>query len=154
MEAFARSKGVAVTLDLDPDMGEVVVDPDTLHRSLLNLINNAIDACLEDEDLSKSFGVKIQSKREGDDALLLSVSDNGCGMDEQTLAQLFTPMFSSKGGKGTGLGLLVTQKLIEEHQGRIHVETQPGQGTTFFVKLPFETAQAPGINGQRRTINE
>ena len=150
----ARSKGVSVSVDLDPRVGEVVLEPNTIHRSLLNLVNNAMDACLDDEDLSKDFKVRIATKMEADQRILISVSDNGCGMDAETQAQLFTPMFSSKGGKGTGLGLLVTQKLIEEHNGSIIVETEEGQGATFFVKLPFDTLDTAAINGQRRMTNE
>ena len=141
---FANSKGVALDTTLDPDMGEVILDPQTLHRCLLNLINNAVDACLEDEDLSKEFCVSITSRREKDSRIFLEVRDNGCGMDEQTQEKLFNPMFSSKGGKGTGLGLLVTQKLIEEHRGSIVVQTRPGQGSRFFVRLPFEACDSPG----------
>jgi signal transduction histidine kinase len=63
-------------------------------------------------------------------------------MDEETRKHLFNPMFSSKGGKGTGLGLLVTGKLVEEHKGSIETRTQLGQGTTFIVKLPYEIAGA------------
>ena len=74
------------------------------------------------------------------------MTDNGCGMDEDTRGQLFNPMFSSKGGKGTGLGLLVTGKLIEEHKGSIQVKTDPGAGSTFTIQLPSETENAVDVN--------
>jgi two-component system NtrC family sensor kinase len=67
-------------------------------------------------------------------------------MDENTQKQLFNPMFSSKGGKGTGLGLLVTGKLIEEHNGVIETETRPGDGSTFRIKLPYEKANTVDKN--------
>ncbi len=138
IEEFAKTKDVGLSIDLDENVGEIMADPQTIHRSLLNLINNAIDACLEDEDTSKKHGVTIKTYKT-DSAVCFDVSDNGCGMDENTREQLFNPMFSSKGGKGTGLGLLVTGKLIEEHHGSIHIETDPGTGSTFTIQLPLDT---------------
>jgi signal transduction histidine kinase len=63
-------------------------------------------------------------------------------MDQEVLQKLFTSFFSTKGHRGTGLGLMVTRKLIEEHQGRIEVASQLGQGTTFTVRLPYEAVGA------------
>lgn len=134
---FARSKEVTVSCEVEEGMGSMMADPQTIHRSLLNLINNAIDACMEDEDIDKDHKVEIRTYKE-DAWICFEVKDNGCGMDDEIQEQLFDPMFSSKGGKGTGLGLLVTAKLIQEHNGRIDVETQYGQGSVFTVKLPFE----------------
>lgn len=136
---FSASKNVELSGELDSNLGPVIADPQTIHRSLLNLVNNGIDACLEDEDLSKKHKVTIKTY-ENEGKLCFDVTDNGTGMDEKTKKQLFNPMFSSKGGKGTGLGLLVTSKLIEEHDGAIKVETQPGKGSTFTIQLPLEKA--------------
>ena len=135
---IARSNGVFVSKEFDTGIGEVMADPQTIHRSLLNLVNNAIDACIEDEDTSKKHEVKIRTYVDNNNYFGLEVKDNGCGMDEDIQKQLFNPMFSSKGGKGTGLGLLVTGKLIEEHKGVIETETSPGNGSTFTIKLPYE----------------
>ena len=145
IEEFAKNKDVGLSIDLDKNVGEIMADPQTIHRSLLNLINNAIDACLEDENTSKKHGVTIKTYKT-DSAVCFDVSDNGCGMDENTREQLFNPMFSSKGGKGTGLGLLVTGKLIEEHQGSINIETEPGAGSTFTIQLPLDTENLVDIN--------
>ena len=76
---------------------------------------------------------------EGDNVLCIEVRDNGSGMDDETKKKLFTPFFSSKGGKGTGLGLLVTSKLVEEHKGTIDTDTHLGKGTAFTIRLPYET---------------
>jgi signal transduction histidine kinase len=65
------------------------------------------------------------------------VSDNGAGMSDEVQAKMFTSFYSTKGHRGTGLGLLVTHKLIEEHGGRIKVETRLGRGTTVTVWLPY-----------------
>jgi signal transduction histidine kinase len=58
-------------------------------------------------------------------------------MDEEVIKKLFTSFFSTKGHRGTGLGLMVTRKLIEEHRGTIDVESEPGKGTTVIVRLPY-----------------
>ncbi|MCD4722323.1 MAG: response regulator [Desulfobacula sp.] len=137
---FAESKDVFISKEFDPGIGEVAADSQTIHRSLLNLINNAIDACIEDEDTSKKHEVKVKTYRDKNNYFCFEVKDNGCGMDKNTQKQLFDPMFSSKGGKGTGLGLLVTSKLIEEHNGVIETKTSPGDGSTFTIKLPYEKA--------------
>jgi PAS domain S-box-containing protein len=142
----AKSRGIGVFMELDEGIGKVMADPQTIHRSLLNLVNNAMDACLEDEDTSKQHEVKIKTFRDKDRFFSFAVEDNGCGMDAHTQQQLFNPMFSSKGGKGTGLGLLVTGKLIEEHHGLIETRTSPGKGSTFTIKLPYERANTVDIN--------
>jgi len=146
LKDFASSKGISLTKELDTGIGEVMADPKTIHHSLLNIINNAIDACLEDENASKKYEVKIKTYKDENNMICFEVSDNGCGMDDNTRKQLFTPLFSSKGGKGTGLGLLVTGKLIEEHKGYIDIETSPGNGSTFRIKLPYARQQALDIN--------
>ena len=142
---IAGLKGILISKDLAQDIGEVIADPQTIHRSLLNLINNSMDACLEDEDTSKIHEIKIKTYKDKNNRLCFEVKDNGCGMDKKTQLQLFNPMFSSKGGKGTGLGLLVTGKLIEEHNGVIETQTSPGDGSTFTIKLPYEQSNAMDI---------
>jgi two-component system, NtrC family, sensor kinase len=143
---FATSKDILLTKELDTGIGKILADPKTIHHSLLNIINNAIDACIEDENLSKKHEIFIKTYKDENNMLCFEVKDNGCGMDDETRRQLFTPMFSSKGGKGTGLGLLVTEKLIEEHNGSIDIETSPGKGSTFTIRLPYERAKTLDIN--------
>jgi len=138
----AATNNIKISKKTDPGIGEVIVDPRTIHRTLLNLVNNAMDACLEDEDISKTFEISIRTRMDPGNMICLEVQDNGCGMDTKTQEQLFDPMFSTKGGKGTGLGLLVTGKLVEEHKGSIDTQSRLGQGTTFIVKLPYEIAGA------------
>jgi len=137
---YAKDQEIDVVADLDPSIKEIVVDPQTVHRSLLNLIGNGIDACLDDEDITKDWTIKIKTYIDNDNHLCIAVRDNGSGMDDDTLKKLFTPNFSSKGGKGTGLGLLVTSKLIEEHKGTIDVTSHLGQGTEFTLKLSCDAA--------------
>ena len=146
LKDFAASKGIRLTKELDIGIGEVLADPKTIHHSLLNIINNAIDACMEDENVSKKYKVTIKTYKDEKNMICFEVMDNGCGMDDNTKKQLFTPLFSSKGGKGTGLGLLVTGKLIEEHKGSIDIETSLGNGSTFRIKLPYERPKTLDIN--------
>ena len=63
------------------------------------------------------------------------MADNGCGMPEDVQAQIFEPFFSTKGSKGTGLGLSVVKKIVEEHEGRLLLDSRPGEGTTFTIAL-------------------
>jgi signal transduction histidine kinase len=125
---------------LDPNLKEACMDRDGIHRVLLNLVSNAIDACIDDTDNSKSWEVtvktKLQTEDEGDQTTLFEVTDNGSGMTNEVKEKLFTRFFSTKGGRGTGLGLLNTQKIIHEHGGEITVESKDGKGTTFLVKIP------------------
>ncbi len=143
LKDVAASKNITISTESDAAVGYILADPKTIHHALLNIINNAIDACIEDEDISKKHEVGVRIFLDKSDRVCFEVRDNGCGMDEDTREKLFTPMFSSKGDKGTGLGLLVTGKLIEEHKGTIEIETAPGLGSTFRIRLPYEKAKSP-----------
>ncbi len=108
-----------------------------MHAVLLNLMSNAVDACLFDENMDKNWQVRLVTTKEKGNLIKFDVSDNGAGMDEDVMKKLFTSFFSTKGHRGTGLGLMVTRKLIEEHKGNIEVDSQPGKGTTFSFRLPY-----------------
>jgi len=86
------------------------VDPRAIHRSLLNLVSNAIDACIFDSTAKKRWLVTVKTAMEKDHMIRFEVADNGIGMDNKTKENLFSSPFSTKGERGTGLGLLVTQK--------------------------------------------
>jgi PAS domain S-box-containing protein len=136
----AQQEHTELVCDFDPAIGAVFMDPHTLHTVLLNLVSNAMDACLFDEDTGKRWRVAVRTAAEPGQIIRFEVSDNGTGMSAEVQAKMFTSFYSTKGHRGTGLGLLVTHKLIEEHAGRIHVETQPGRGTTVTVWLPYRLA--------------
>jgi PAS domain S-box-containing protein len=138
----ARSNDIELVLECDPTIGEVSMDPRTVHRILLNLMSNAIDACLFDENTEKKFAVGLKTTRENRNRIRFEVSDNGMGMPEEVQNKLFSSFFSTKGHRGTGLGLMNTRKMIEEHQGTIDVASEPGQGTVFTVRLPFQTVKS------------
>ena len=143
----AREHRVKLTTVLDPNLKEAYLDRDGMHNVLLNLISNAIDACIYDPNTSKAWEVTVRTKLETDiesgKTIVLEVSDNGCGMTDEVKARLFSRFFSTKAGRGTGLGLLITQKIIQEHGGEITVESEAGQGTTFSVRLKQRMPKKP-----------
>ena len=144
LEAKAKEYGVEMTRDFDPSVQEVLLDPKDIHRCLLNLVSNAIDACLFDSNEEKKWVVHVRTTLENDGAVRFEVSDNGCGMDEDVKKKLFTTFFSTKEGRGTGLGLLITQKIVQEHDGTITVESQLGRGSTFTIRLPYRDGATQG----------
>jgi signal transduction histidine kinase len=134
----AKEGSIELITDFDDDIGEVVMDGSIIHEALLNLVSNAVDACLFDEDVSKNHQVKLKTELEPNYYIKFEVSDNGAGMNEEVLHKLFSSFFSTKGHRGTGLGLMVTRKLIEEHKGEISVTSKEGEGTLFTVRLPYD----------------
>ena len=134
--ARGQEHGVKLDIDLDETLKKVWLDPEGIHRCLLNVVTNGIDAC---SDITSSRGhgkVLIRSlKREGW-AVEYQVIDNGCGMDEETQAKVFQNFFSTKGSRGTGLGLMITKKIIDEHGGVITLESKKGQGAKVVIRLP------------------
>lgn len=136
MIARAREYGVTFETDLDKRLPEVWFDPEGIHRCLLNLVTNAIDACAEVGCSSRKVEVVLQSRKPEGWAVEYAVVDNGCGMDEETRAKIFHSFFSTKGSRGTGLGLMLAKKIVDEHEGVIEVESEKGKGTKFFIRLP------------------
>jgi signal transduction histidine kinase len=142
MVSRARDHDVSLEMDLDDNLPEVWFDEEGIHRTLLNVVSNAIDACTE-VSYSKNKGeVTLRSRKPQGWAVEYQVVDNGCGMDEETRAKIFHSFFSTKGSRGTGLGLMITKKIIDEHEGVIEVESEVGKGTKFFIRLP-ERDQSP-----------
>ena len=129
------NKTVALIADLDQDMPPAPIDPVGIHQALVNLLNNALDAAEP-----QSGVVSVRSKYDpAIHRVVIRVSDNGVGMDNRHVQQLYQPFQSTKGHRGTGLGLVVTKKVVEEHGGSINVDSTPQQGTTFTMSLPTES---------------
>jgi signal transduction histidine kinase len=143
--AKAREHGIEIVRDFDPSMRGVVLDPKIIRRCMSNLVANAIDACIFDSNQQKEWVVRVRTLLEDDGNVLFEVSDNGCGMDEEVKRKLFRTFFSTKEGRGTGLGLLITQKLVHEHGGTIRVESEPGAGSTFSIRLPPRDVGTQGL---------
>jgi two-component system NtrC family sensor kinase len=138
VEERAKKHELKIVKDFDPSIDEVSMDPRAIHRAMLNLVSNAIDACIFYEDENKNWEIRVKTANEKDHIIRFEVRDNGVGMNQETIDNLFTSFFSTKGDKGTGLGLAVTKKLVEEHKGTIDVESQPGKGATFTIRLPYD----------------
>jgi signal transduction histidine kinase len=117
-----------------PDLGTFRVDPDALNPALMNLLENAVDACLEDKKEAR-HGVVFSVSRE-DDVIVFDVEDNGTGMDEMTREKIFTLFFTSKGSTGTGLGLFIAHDTVSQLGGEIAVDSELGEGAHFHVRIP------------------
>ena len=129
-------------VQVQPDLPEMVTDPDAVEQTLINLLINAAQAA-DKPDSRILLRVRQGTSGEG---LILEVEDNGCGMDDRTATRLFDPFFTTKEeGLGTGLGLYISKNLIEPVRGSIGVESEIGRGTTFRVVLPDLTG--PGDRG-------
>ncbi len=127
-----QAKRAKLHLGLDQKLPQIQADPQGIHRCVLNLLTNAIDALNED-----GGEVNISTRKEGESEVLITVEDNGAGIPEKIIQRIFDVFFSTKGSQGTGLGLAVTKKIIEEHGGSIEAKSTPGQGTTFTIQLPI-----------------
>jgi signal transduction histidine kinase len=122
-------------------MPDMVFDPDGIHRAVLNVITNAIDAAVEDQVAGR---VDVRTHYLAEQALVrIEVEDNGPGIPAELMDHLFTPFISSKKSRGTGLGLPVSQKILAEHGGRILARSTPGQGASFTLELPAVLATSP-----------
>jgi signal transduction histidine kinase/pSer/pThr/pTyr-binding forkhead associated (FHA) protein len=129
----AEGAAVELRLDLDRDLPLAHVDPTGLHRCLLNLISNAIDAAQSVETPT----VTVVSERDGEN-VVLRVFDNGPGIPEDMMDRIFDIFVSTKGERGTGLGLAVVKKIVNEHAGEVTVRNQPEGGAEFRIALAIE----------------
>ena len=136
MAERTRISGVSMVRSLQPGLKKVGMDRTGIHRCLLDLISNAIDACTLEGIIEGKGVVKVETDSPPGWGVRFQVSDNGTGMDKKTQDKLFTDFFTTKGYKGTGLGLPVTHKIIEEHEGVLTFESEAGRGTTFALMLP------------------
>ena len=143
MEPTAREHNIELVKDFDTSIGKVLMDPQTIHRCLLNLMSNALDACIENGENVRQYRVSLKTRLESGQIIRFDVADNGSGMSAEVKEKIFNSFFSTKGHHGTGLGLLVTRKLIEEHKGAIEVISELGKGTQFTMRLPYRQIDPP-----------
>ena len=136
MQPKAQEHNVILKTDLSSHLEDFRCDPEALHKCLLNLVTNAIDACRDDMEPDKRKEVILRSKKVDGWAVEYQVEDSCCGMAPDVKGKVFNSFFSTKGMQGTGIGLMLTKKMIDEQGGSIHVESEKGVGTKFVIRLP------------------
>lgn len=140
-DARCQKMGIELVRSLAPDLPEIVADAAQLNQVLVNLLANAL------HEMPRGGALKVETRAESE-CVSLVVQDTGPGMSEEVLKKIFTPFFTTKDvGKGTGLGLSVVHGIVASHGGEIRVDSEPGVGTKFEVRLPMaETNDAAEAN--------
>jgi len=133
MQARAEEFGVQLKCELSKDLPESVFDHEGIHRAVLNIVINAIDAV---EGAEKGMVLLETTYLEKPDQILIMISDNGPGIPEDQINKIFNLFESTKGSRGTGIGLAVSQKIIREHGGEISIESEAGKGSRFTLSVP------------------
>jgi len=137
----AAMAGITVRCELQEGIPYALMDEEGIHACLVNLVSNALDAC-EISDREVKEVVLRTYDREG--VLVLEVADNGVGIDYEIKKKVFTTFFSTKGSdKGTGLGLLTTSKIVQEHGGKVSFDSTQGQGSVFRLEFPRHRLPKP-----------
>lgn len=132
----ADDKGVTLLSEFS-DIYPVPLDKEGLHQAVLNLVRNAIEACPD----TGGHVVVSTTCRLDDSIAIISVTDNGPGIEEEELSHIFEPFHSTKGHGGTGLGLAAARKIVRECHGELDVQSRPDTGTTFTITIPVQQTQ-------------
>ena len=137
----AESMNVAVNVNVELENGNgedwIEVDRSSFQAAIMNILENAVEAFSEDANAGSEEKRRVWvNARVGEEKAVFLIQDNGPGMDEQTLNNIFAIFFSSKGNRGTGLGLYITGKVIRRHQGEIKAKSTLGKGSKFLIKIP------------------
>jgi PAS domain S-box-containing protein len=141
LEARLRTADIAFDCDFPQRIVEIEIDPDLMRTALINLLENAMEACIEDP-AEKALRIEFRVAVDGED-ILFQVRDNGVGIKNVQKDSVFDLFYSSKGRRGTGLGLFLTKKAVLKHGGTIEVDSRPEQGSCFTIRLPRRPRQ-PG----------
>jgi signal transduction histidine kinase len=132
----ADDRGVMLITDLNDRMPAVPVDQDGIHQVILNIVNNAIEAVP-----ANSGAITIKTSfNDIDQEAVITVGDNGSGIPPEELDKIFEIFHSTKGHGGTGLGLAVAKKIVDEHSGHLDVISHPGEGTIFTIRIPVKSS--------------
>jgi signal transduction histidine kinase len=148
----ASIQGVALSGELDEKMTPIPLDRHAVYRAVLNLATNAVDACSE-SDTGDTVVLRTQARP---DSMVITVEDNGVGIPEEQLRRVTERFFTTKGSRGTGLGLPVARKIVEDHGGLLEVESVVGEGTSFHLKIPRRSVEGsadPITTVERRRVS-
>ncbi|QGY40364.1 response regulator [Pseudodesulfovibrio cashew] len=132
--AKAEVSGVEFVCDVPDGLGDIQADTAALSAALVNFLENGVDAC-DGRGVDGGGRLEFSARRENGN-LVITVADNGMGMDQETKDKIFTLFFSSKGKRGTGIGLFISNQTIERHGGTIRVDSSPDTGSIFTIILP------------------
>ncbi len=143
VESPANLHDIRIALELDPALPQVWADADLIKQVVMNMLVNAQHAINEKGIIT--IRTRLAAQEPGAAPMVeISIIDTGCGIPASDLPRIFDPFFTTKGvGKGTGLGLSVSHGIVTAHGGRIEVDSEPGEGTTFRVYLPVARAEEP-----------
>lgn len=135
-----------LNLQIDPNLPKISYDQEKIRRVVINLISNAEIAVTTRAEESEKLGIAYRpmvdiKARLKDDRLAVTVKDNGIGMDEKTLSRAFEPLFTTR-ARGTGIGLAIVKKIIEEHGGSVTLESRQGEGTRIGFTLPCKASSS------------
>jgi two-component system NtrC family sensor kinase len=142
LQGRAEEQGARLEIQLDQTLPLLLFDDDMLHRAILNVGSNALDACRESQP-----GTVVVATGLSDDGVnaFVEISDNGEGIPAADIARIFQVFESSKGSRGTGLGLPVSLKILREHGGSIEVASDEGQGSCFKLLFPANSPPSPTL---------
>ena len=144
---IADKASVGFKVDLAKNPGSMEMDEGWLEAALVNFLQNSVEACVADSGKKKKYSVVFSITRPSQDQICFTISDNGIGMDQETQDKLFTLFFTSKGPKGTGLGMFIANRVIQYHGGRVEFQSKSGEGTSFSIYLPcHKPGSAPKVN--------
>lgn len=145
-----RLNKIDIQKELEEDLPEVHADANQIQQVLINLLVNALDAIGESGGVIKV--ATVQGNLNGRSYVVVRISDTGSGILRENLAKIFEPFYSTKGKKGTGLGLAVVWGIIEKHDGKIEVESEVGKGTTFTLYLSVASRLAPVVAEKEQVL--
>ena len=168
IEPRREEKAIALLVDSDPEMPPIAVDPNLLHQAVMNIIGNAVEAVEREtgavtvrvqfhESPAGPLGGGILGAKPGPLGAIptveIAVIDNGPGIPKDRAKWIFEPFNTTKGIRGTGLGLAVTKRIVDDHRGKITIESEPGHGATFRVFIPgdLDARLDPGATANQRT---
>ena len=131
-----KQKKIKLNIKTDPTVPTIELDIEQVYEMTVNLIINAID------NIDAKGKVTVETRYlQQERSIQVSVTDNGSGMSDEMKGKIFTPLEPDKGKFGTGLGMPLAQQIVQQHKGKIDIDTEHGKGTTFTITLPAKTIE-------------